>query len=248
MNLSYNAHMGIVLFVALMAISSNVSAAGDNCKQLFHPVRIDLNRSGDLLFLDPSACVAKRINTPTFSCSITVGYQHGAAFLRCENSFSGTWITRPTSDERSYFDTVGFGKTATVPNNKILKRAYDESRDTDSAQPVDSNDRPKDFVDVGPRIHIDNPDFDSFVQIIMYKSFRDKIEIAVTSEAALGCKKIQFATWATQETLWTRIKDMASFVADLRAQNVQSPRAAFDEAKIPPSEVNASACAPEGAN
>jgi hypothetical protein len=226
-----------MLFLVLLLVTSSSAAlyaAEDTCdlSTVIYAYKdldqwlVEHLRSEVWLFSNKT-CEIKNISWPHYQCSITAGFQHGSQGFNCEKSLSGSWSLKNASDPHSYLGTVGSGHDARAPDLKTLKSEYAYLNDDDAAKPIYAEDFPKHFTEIGPKRHIDNPDFDASMQVIRYVTMAGEPRVAVTSEAIVGCKKLQFNVWVrhvdNKEKLESIVNDMATFLTDLHLEPIIDP-------------------------
>lgn len=186
--------------------------------------------------LNTRTCEVNHVLTPQYACSFAIGLSHYSRGVRCGSSLSGSWMIRAADDPRSYFNTKGEGVTAVVPSSAELKKLYSHLDDDDAAKPVDKDNFPKNFTEVGEFIKIDNPDFVTNMQVVRYLTMHDELRVGISANAEVGCFKYQFGFIFTndeirgtsgEQKLATSEKDIASFVGSLRLEHVDEPLEKF---------------------
>lgn len=216
-----------VFVAALSGIAVAHASAKESCDQSFFPAYENSDRSGNFLLLSPETCTVKRVTTPNFECEINVGYQHGSTHFSCGSALYGQWRSRAKSDARSYFDTLGSGPRSKVPSASQGKRNLAEMRSTSGASPISEEDYPLKFTDIGGKLNVFNPEFETYIQIIKYINIKNEPRIAITGELSAACEKIQFVYFTAQDQLEEKHRDMGSFLGDIRLEAVTNTKAAL---------------------
>lgn len=217
----YSRHFLLIFVFSLVYISNAV--AEEQCHSEFAGGKASGDVWQEIWLFDPQICAANRITTPHYRCGFVVGLQHGSANVSCGRDFDARWRTRPTTDQRSYFDTIGEGPKAKLPTQSQLRRHLAENNNTDASPDIYDDVFPARFLSAGSKTSVGASESHGVIQTFRYVIANGNTIDAVAGEKILGCRKFQFAVWPKPDKLEGSIRDMATFIADLRLEKVDQP-------------------------
>lgn len=230
--------MKAVVLCCVAACASAPAAAATSCDLQHVSFPFDVYDDGQRwigthdfeMVLSRNTCGVRHLVTPHVACDLTIGTSHGSLGFGCGSALHGSWRVRHAGDRRSYFDTVGAGSHAVAPSPGQLKKIYDHLDDDDAAKPIYRDDFPARFTSIGRRISVTNPDFQTFLQLLRYRTMAGEDRLAYSADAVIGCVAYQFGIILrpprhgdVHATPQDTERDLSTFLADLRLEPVDDP-------------------------
>lgn len=231
--------MRTVLRQALAALSImalSVAQATERCNtELVTGPRV--NRSGSIKeqFIgshEGGVCRFRRISIPNYDCTIGIGdSHHGVQYFSCGDDLDGLWSAENLVFQGLAQTTVGASRKVSLPKHTSLRKQWLAPIDTEGLHknyPILGDDYtdfyPKIFSQVGPQRKLTNTDFAVAEQTFRYTTMKGEKRAAVTGQLRLGCFKMYFLSWVSDDKASSTEKDMANFLQDVRLEDVPDPK------------------------
>jgi hypothetical protein len=168
----------------------------------------------------------RHLTFETADCALRIQIEHGPMRYSCGTSFGGLWAASKSDllKDRFYLSPRAARR---LPRHQSARASWLASIDDEGVHngsyPISEENiiafYPRQFLKIGPKVKIENPDFEASAQTITYVTMKGEQRAAITGAATVGgCLTFRFVDWSKPAEALTIEKDMIEFLGDLRLE------------------------------